>query len=144
MASDEVKLIMKYNDFVLNKNLEGISQEDSLKRPDDKVNIINWVVGHIVTSRDDLLEDVSGKRHLQDEYSKYYGRGKQLPDNDSALDIETIKKDYTRLTDEITKVLDEGDDEKDQRVAFFMFHESYHAGQLGVLRKLLGKEGKMQ
>ncbi len=144
MASEEIKVIMKYNDFVIKKNLEEITQEDSLKRPDERVNIINWVTGHIVNSRDDLLEDVAGKRFLPKEYTEYYGRGKQIPDNESALDIETIKADYEKLTDEIHKVLAEGDAEKDQKVAFFMFHESYHAGQLGLLRKLLDKKGKIQ
>lgn len=144
MAAEEVKLIMKYNAYVFNRNLEEISNEESLASPDDKVNTINWVAGHLVNSRDDLLEDVGRERILQPEYAEYYGRGKKLPGPDAAIDIDTIKKDYERLTDELNKILAEGDDEKDQRVAFFMFHESYHAGQLGILRKLLGKEGKMQ
>lgn len=144
MAAEEVKLIMKYNDFVFNKNLEEISNEDSLTVPDDRVNMMNWVAGHLVNSRDDLLEDAGRQRILQPEYSKYYGRGKKLTGTDVAIDIDTIKKDYKRLTDEINKILEEGDDEKDQKVAFFMFHESYHTGQLGILRKLLGKEGKMK
>jgi hypothetical protein len=105
---------------------------------------MNWVAGHLVNSRDDLLEDVGMTRILKPEYAEYYGRGKKLTGPEVAIDIDTIKSDYERLTSEINKILEEGDDEKDQRVAFFMFHESYHAGQLGVLRKLLGKEGKMQ
>lgn len=144
MAAEEVKLIMKYNAYVFNRNLEEISNEDSLTIPNDKVNTINWVAGHLVNSRDDLLEDVGRERILQLEYTEYYGRGKKLPGPDVAINIDSIKKDYERLTEEINKILAEGDDEKDQRVAFFMFHESYHAGQLGILRKLLGKEGKMQ
>ena len=144
MAAEEVKLIMKYNGFVFKKNLEEVSNEDSLTIADDRINSINWVAGHLVNSRDDLLENVGYDRILQPEYAEYYGRGKKLPGPGVAIDIETIQKDYDRLTDEINKVLSEGDDEKDQQVAFFMFHESYHAGQLGVIRKLLGKEGKMQ
>ena len=27
------------------------------------------------------------------------------------------------------------------RLAFLQFHEAYHAGQLGLLRRLLGKDG---
>jgi uncharacterized damage-inducible protein DinB len=144
MAAEEVKLIMKYNGYVFGRNLEEISNEESLTIANDKVNTINWVAGHLVNSRDDLLEDVVRERILKPEYAEYYGRGKSLPGPEAAIDIEEIKKDYERLTEEINKILAEGDDEKDQRVAFFMFHESYHAGQLGILRKLLGKEGKMK
>lgn len=144
MAAEEVKLIMKYNGYVFGRNLEEISNEESLTIANDKVNTINWVAGHLVNSRDDLLEDVGRERILKPEYAEYYGRGKSLPGPEAAIDIEEIKKDYKRLTEEINKILAEGDDEKDQRVAFFMFHESYHAGQLGILRKLLGKEGKMK
>lgn len=144
MAAEEVKLIMKYNGYVFGRNLEEISNEESLTIANDKVNTINWVAGHLVNSRDDLLEDVGRARILKPEYAEYYGRGKSLPGPEAAIDIEEIKKDYERLTEEINKILAEGDDEKDQRVAFFMFHESYHAGQLGILRKLLGKEGKMK
>ncbi len=144
MAAEEVKLIMKYNGYVFGRNLEEISNEESLTIANDKVNTINWVAGHLVNSRDDLLEDVGRERILKPEYAEYYGRGKSLPGPEAAIDIEEIKKDYERLTEEINKILAEGDDEKDQRVAFFMFHESYHAGQLGILRKLLGKEGKMK
>lgn len=28
-----------------------------------------------------------------------------------------------------------------ERLAFLQFHESYHAGQVGLLRRLLGKDG---
>ena len=62
MAAEEIKLIMKYNAFVFNKNLEEISNEDSLTTADDRVNLINWVAGHIVNTRDDLLEDVGSGR----------------------------------------------------------------------------------
>ena len=144
MAAEEIKLIMKYNAFVFNKNLEEISNEDSLTTADDRVNLINWVAGHIVNTRDDLLEDVGSGRILQPEYKEYYAGNKQLPSTDVAIDIDTIKKDFEKLTEEINKVLDEKKKKKDKKVAFFMFHESYHAGQLGVLRKLLGKEGKMR
>ncbi|HLT24018.1 MAG TPA: DinB family protein [Ignavibacteria bacterium] len=144
MAAEEVKLIMKYNGYVFGRNLEEISNEESLTVPDSRVNTVNWVAGHLVNSRDDLLEDIGRERILQSEYAEYYGRGKSLPGPEAAIDIDTIKKDYDRLTEEINKVLAEGDAEKDQRVAFFMFHESYHAGQLGILRKLIGKQGKMK
>jgi hypothetical protein len=30
------------------------------------------------------------------------------------------------------------------QLAFFNFHESYHAGQMGILRRLIGLSGAMQ
>lgn len=54
--NEEVKTIFKFNGFVVNKNLEGISHEESLKSSDRGGNCINWVIGHIVVTRDVLLE----------------------------------------------------------------------------------------
>jgi hypothetical protein len=30
------------------------------------------------------------------------------------------------------------------KLGFLQFHEAYHAGQIGLLRRLVGKEGKIQ
>lgn len=42
--NEEVRTVFNYNSFVLNKNFEGISHEDSLKSPKEGGNCMNWVI----------------------------------------------------------------------------------------------------
>lgn len=45
-----------YDLMAINLNLEGLSHADSLIRPAPDGNSINWVLGHIVTSRNLIFE----------------------------------------------------------------------------------------
>jgi len=55
---------------------------------------------------------------------------------------------FNASQEKIMKVLPEtdlsGDEEKLKNITGLSFHEAYHAGQLGVLRRIAGKEGALK
>jgi len=132
-------------------NLEGVSHQDSLTQPAPGGNCVNWVIGHIVANRNGVHK-LLGLPPTWDAGTDRYDRD-SVPITDSAdaeplddlLDrlrssqaafagaLETI--DEARLTSAV-----DGGKPLGVQLAFLSFHESYHVGQLGLLRRFLGRD----
>lgn len=143
--NEEVKTVFKYNGFVVNKNLQGISQEDSLKSPEHGGNCINWILGHIVVTRDVLLETLGAEKFCDEKITESYVRGSDPIKSESAENIEILLGIYNDSQKKIMESFDQADlkedQEKNETVAGLGFHEAYHAGQIGILRRIIGREG---
>ncbi len=146
--NEEVKTLFSYNNLALNKNLGGISQQDSLQEPDAGGNCINWILGHMVVTRDFLLHTLRLKQMCDENITKLYVRGSDPIKSENAEDLQTLLKIYNDSQEKIMKALDEkdlkGDAEKTETVASLGFHEAYHIGQIGILRRVIGKIGVLQ
>ncbi len=55
------------NQRVARLQSDGLGHEDSLVQTEFNINCFNWVVGHLVASRDDLLTLVGGERVMTEE-----------------------------------------------------------------------------
>jgi hypothetical protein len=141
----------------LDRNLDGISGGECLASPEAGGNCINWIVGHLLSSRN----GVHGLLGLDPAWpesmgaSDAYQRGttgfqpeQAVPLNQlrAALGqsqtavvaaLEQIKPE--RLAERATETMTVG-----ERLAFLGFHESYHIGQTGLLRRVLGKAGAIK
>ncbi|MDP8207225.1 MAG: hypothetical protein P9L92_11220 [Candidatus Electryonea clarkiae] len=140
---------------VLIRNLKEISDEESLTFMQPGGNCINWVVGHILVSRNDLLVKLGKDSIINDEYYTLYKRGTEGNINYSAFPLSGMVEILNESIDSVMKAIEmikyedlkevdhtgESDDNIVGELAFFHFHESYHIGQVGILRRLLGKEG---
>jgi uncharacterized damage-inducible protein DinB len=112
------------------------------------------VLGHIVHNRRYILEMVGEQPVWTEEDGEPYKRGSQpinpqtaknYPDLLQALDLsqERLMAGLNRLPDEkLGKVSDK--DSLGRKLAFLQFHEAYHAGQLGILRRVAGKPGAIK
>lgn len=147
---------------VVRINVEGVTQEESLIQPQPGGNCLNWVVGHLVSTYETALpllgqEPVRGKEAL-----KRYARGSApLQDASEALDLQELLS----LWDEASKRFEAGlenltSEALDQPAPFspskdpnetmrsllcaITFHQAYHAGQTGLLRRAAGKEGAIR
>lgn len=141
----------------LRMNLEGISDEESRRRPPHGGNSINWVVGHIVSYRQLTLELLGEEPVWPRERREAYGRGSSgdVP-GDQVLPLARLMEDLQATTAAIVRRLEALSDDAleapgpnpkqtlGQRLAFLSFHESYHAGQIGLLRRLAGKPGAIR
>lgn len=144
-----------YNLKVIEMNLEGISSERSLVQPQPGGNCINWVLGHIVATRNQIMELIGEDPVWSDELAVIYRRGSSpLTDTRAAVPLEKMLNDLRASQEKTLKKLPEvpveepeksaGEQTKYNRLAFLQFHETYHAGQLGLLRRLMGKEGAIR
>jgi hypothetical protein len=119
-----------------------------------RANCLNWVLGHIIVYRDRAL-DVLGERSLLTEIESeiYEQGGEPVVDGAQAVKLERLlsvldqqqERLVTALKDIDSGRLGEIGDEEPQRtvgdrVEFLQWHETYHVGQLEILRQLAGKD----
>jgi hypothetical protein len=147
---------------VVRMNVDGITQEDSLVQPDPAGNCLNWVVGHLLCIYNQSLGLLGQERVMDEAALKRYERGSPpIRDAAEALDLSQMMTSW----DETSRRVDAGlasltPDALDQPVpvsptgnpnetvrslvSTVMFHQAYHAGQTGILRRIAGKEGAIR
>lgn len=135
------------------RNLEGITHEESLVTPSTGGNCLNWVLGHIIASRNRVMKQMGLAPLWQMDLSFHYsGRDEANWSPARAVDLKTLATDLARSQQELLQGLEampEGrlgvEDDKGRTLAdalgFFSFHEAYHGGQIALLRRLLGRPG---
>ena len=139
-----------YTAFSFAKNLEEVSHDDSLTQPQAFGNCMNWVVGHIVYHRN-VIHRVLGIDPVApaDAVERYARGSKPLTAADDATSIDTLKSLFEKSQDVLIPYLENLSDDELHRnaddaplaikVAGLVFHESYHMGQLGLIRRVMGK-----
>ena len=143
------------NHQVLKLNLDGITHEDSLIQPRPFGNCINWIMGHLVCQRNSILTLVGEKPIWGATETELYRRGTPpITDGVKALPFGRIMDDLDRsqelLLPAIGRLTEEQLAQADDRgtledkLGFLHFHEAYHAGQIGLLRRLVGKGGQIR
>ncbi len=151
LSPDVLTSFMDTNKFVLDKQLEGLTHEDSIQQLPFRGNCLNWVMGHIVDSRDNALRVLSCDPYMSEEQSGLYKSGSDpiTPDSD-ALQLEWLWETYLKQDEDIRDALSKltvDDLEKVQsgsertigdRLRGLMWHETYHVGQTEYLRQLAG------
>ncbi|MBS1537874.1 MAG: DinB family protein [Bacteroidetes bacterium] len=133
---------------ITNSTLEGISQEESLLPPPNGGNCINWIMGHIVHTRDVILKQLGEQEVWTDSEAKaLYERGSSpLTESGNALKLSVLLELYNQTQPRILEGIERlgnsptSDGKLEDTIAFFNFHESYHLGQLAILRRILGKD----
>ncbi|MGH9352976.1 MAG: DinB family protein [Terriglobia bacterium] len=140
-------------------NVEGLSQEDSLVQPTPAGNCMNWVVGHLVCIYDTILPLVGQKPVLGKEaLARYARRTPPLQEPEEALEFadllvswdtasERVDAGLASLTPAMLSAPAPMSPSKNPNetvrslLATIFFHQAYHAGQTGILRRLAGKKG---
>ena len=141
----------------IRRNLDGVSHEESTQPHDCGGNSANWVVGHIVAARNSVLKNLGGKTVMPDATAAVYRRGSdgavsggmKLEDLISALDesqpllIESLRKvpEQQLLAKSPFSSPAGPEATLGEAISAMVFHEAYHVGQLGILRRLLGRKG---
>lgn len=141
----------------IHRNLEGVSHEESTRPHDCGGNSANWVVGHIVAARNSLLKALGGKTIMPDDRAAMYRRGSDGTARDGMrLEdlVATLDESQPLLIESLHRVHGEQllarspfsspagpEATLGAAISAMVFHEAYHVGQLGILRRLLGKKG---
>jgi len=146
----------KINHYCIEVNSKEITHEESIIQPGPNVNSLNWILGHIILSRNSIFKLLNKPSIWPDSHDVFYKRGSSLNQNkDNFLDFNQLLKDFDQTQNLLKKYLggltvedfEKPVNEKEtlaQSLSFLQFHESYHVGQTGILRKLLGKEGAIK
>jgi uncharacterized damage-inducible protein DinB len=145
--------------YVLEKNLGGVSHQESLINPQPGGSCLNWIVGHLTRSRNQAL-GLFGQKPMfpSEEFDAYDDNGGAPFRRESAIHFDELKRRFKALQEPLVNGLDGmRPDAMDKPAPFsptgnpketvgsllaaFAFHEAYHVGQTGILRRVLGREG---
>ena len=152
ISADLIETYFSLNHRLIHAQTEGLTNEDSLLQPVSRGNCLNWVLGHIVATRNSILQLLGEALIWDDDTAARYGRGSApITTALDGLPLERILGDFDRAQSRIVlgfahiaeHELDapSGDATIRERLAFLHFHEAYHIGQLSLLRRLAGRAG---
>lgn len=148
-----------FNLGALKMNLEGLTHEESLVQPQPAGNCLNWIVGHILANRAGILGLLGKDAVWNEEEAEPYERGSEpLKEPRKAASLEDLVAMLETSQKSILAGLSEISDEAlrapapsgkegetvETGLAGLVFHEAYHVGETGILRRLLGHEGAIQ
>ena len=141
---------------IIRRQLDGLQEGDLFLQPQPRGNCANWVLGHIVQSRQDILRTLGLESLWTEEEEALYQRGSEAitsPDSPH-LALERLLDDLVRseeliiarlesISDDELDVLDEDETSLGKTINFQIWHEGYHVGQFEVLRQRSGVNDKV-
>jgi uncharacterized damage-inducible protein DinB len=149
-------LILQYDlhSRLYNNVFEGISDEESEIRPNEHVNHMKYLGGHLASLRYNLLK--FGGEQVENPFGRMFTHNTPLdPDMDYPV-LKDILELWNEASPKLRLILTNmgedilnspayfkppiADQSTEGLMAFLMHHEAYHIGQLSILRKYIGKE----
>jgi uncharacterized damage-inducible protein DinB len=148
----QIALIYKLNNGVVSRILDGLSDDEVWQSPPGGGNPIGWILGHVAEYRTALLGLLGSP--VQAEWSaRLFARGSVRGDRGAypsraaieatwkathgamrdAFEAATAERLSSPATIDLPGVRTLAD-----QIAFGAFHESYHVGQMGYVRRQLG------
>lgn len=140
------------NSGYFHMHLDGLTHADALVQPPVTGNCILWIVGHILSYRNSILKTVMQPTVIDETTAARFARGSQpvLSDEPGLARLEDLVIAYDTaqarifeglraLTEEQAyEIVTQGDFimPRTDLVMSYMRHESYHLGQLELLREI--------
>jgi len=144
-----------HSDFIIKRILDGISDDDFKKQPVESRNSIQWIYGHIITERCQILRLTGVRRQLP--FDKLFDQGAKLLSSDNYPKRDEIQAEMDRVDAELLERLESLEESEIRKVspydfkledksvlggiAFLLAHEGYHIGQMSYVRRLLNYSG---
>jgi hypothetical protein len=144
-----------FNDKVLGRAISGLDGDDWVRRAGPETSHAYWVLGHLAASRRALLRNL-GRDLPREPWEDAFARGSK-PADAVSVTPSTLEADFLSsgtlirdllgaMTEEeassaYPRKLPDGSDTRGGATRFFLWHESFHLGQLGILRRACGKPG---
>lgn len=148
--------------YVLERNLSELSEQECLIGPEKGGNCLNWVLGHLTRARVMAVQGLGQEPPFPlEDFGAYDDRGGVPFTRETALPLDELKRRFKALQEPLVRGLSEmspealskpapfsptGNPNETMGTLFvaFAFHEAYHVGQTGLLRRIAGKEGAVK
>jgi len=152
MRAQELIKDFEFNHWLIHNHVDGVSDEDSLLQPPLKANCLNWIVGHIVWRRNTCLVTLGSAPLLEESVAARYMTGSPaITSAAEARSFAQLLDDLDRTQAALKAALEEVRDpaldqvvENDrgpkrviEHLQGFHWHETYHIGQLDILRAFI-------
>ena len=141
----------RFSNFIMNLVLTDLTNEQATTRSrKGEGSSISWIVGHLLDFRCQAINLFGIEREREfKEMFRYASDGSDYPD------IKELKEEWDKLhneieaafanitDDQITAPIKSENSVHEEKtvldvITFFMWHESYHIGVIGAIRKELG------
>src|SRR3954471_3450557 len=140
-------------------NTGDVSHEESLVTPPRGGSCLNQVVGHMTRTRNMALGSMGQKSpYPMEEFDPYDDRTGVSFSPDNALPFDELRRRFNAMQEPLVRAINgmssevmasqpprsfagAADEAGGSNMAAFVFHELYHIGQSGVLRRVAGKAG---
>lgn len=149
-----------HNLDVLKRQTASLSQEDSLLQLPFRANCLNWVVGHILTNRINVLKMLGAEEVLPDvDLSLYFKESEPiLGPGPGVLVLSELLSHLETTQKQLEAALARETPDSLQRQAsysgrpertlaawllFLFYHDCYHLGQTELLRQAAGTDDKV-
>lgn len=143
-----VKYLISSNYKVISMNINDISNEESMIFPNGEANCMNWVLGHLIYIRNAFLNVLGEEPVWDNEKFSCYNRG-EIPLNrkDEFVSFDELKSYLKSSQNKFETKLNSLESVHStiiNDISGLSFHEIYHSGQLGYIRRMLGKPGAIK
>jgi uncharacterized damage-inducible protein DinB len=144
---------------VLEMNTKDVSNEESLITPPKGGSCLNQVLGHMTRTRNMALGGMGQRSpYPMEDFDPYDDRTGVPFSRERALPFDELRRRYQAMQEPLVRTIEgmspetlaskaprkiTGDPNETvgSNLATFVFHECYHVGQTGVLRRVAGKPG---
>jgi hypothetical protein len=144
--------LLGLNTHLFARAVEGLNDDEVWMRPGDVSNPMIWVAGHLVYSRSGLASFLGGKR--VEPWNERFARGVEIGERGEYPALSEVVRAWNDVTGVLFERLEQvgerelsapspmdfpvADKSVRGAVGFLTYHETYHVGQMGYLRKWLG------
>jgi uncharacterized damage-inducible protein DinB len=146
------------NATIVQMQAKGLTHEDSLRQLPFRGNCFNWIVGHMLASRDDILSWLGEEPVGGDRAARYRRESDPVvADGDGVVPFDELLSLLAASQERLGKAipaLAESDLQREvllgtraaplgSRLFFLYFHDTYHTGQAEILRQSAGVDDKV-
>lgn len=136
-------------------NLEGMTHEHSLAQPSRGGNCANWILGHLTNVQNGVMQLIGEEPVWESEQLRRAGFD-PITEPGQAIDWERLRERFLgsreRCLAAISRLSDAQLEEavphpfggtcaRAELLNLLAFHQTYHGGQLAVVRRAAGLEG---
>ena len=144
--------------WVVETNLDGMTRQHSLAQPSPGGNCANWIMGHLTNVQNGAMKLIGEKPVWESEQLAKAGFD-PIQSAGAAIDWDTMRDRFlgskapciaaiVALSDEkLSETVPHpfgGTCSRGELLTTLAFHQTYHAGQLGLCRRIAGLEGAVK
>ena len=158
MDSNVLHWLFQFNDYMVQGHCKDIDHEKSLLVHGAGGNCMNYVLGHILLTRESIIEIAIGNWSMPEAGVSLYAAHQDSIDRTKLLPFEQLValwiESQHQLMESLSKLTEvrmhemipdsppfRKPDQRGRALHFYHFHETYHVGQLGLLRREAGLPG---
>lgn len=155
VSTDALRFLFDFDHRALGMNAAGLTHADSLVVAAPGTNCMNWMLGHIVANRTPVLELLGVEPLWTEAEGEPFNDGGAWADPaamarpwESLLagfetTQERIRSGLAAVSAERLTALHTPESRRPRglQLHFLQFHEAYHIGQIGLMRRIVGKPG---